>query len=83
MFLFLNRCVYGASVCARTASDALVSVNNVLAVALSDAANRASICASAAADALIGNFVSHLEKPPLNFVHLYSNTTLKKIKSIY
>ena len=82
MFLFLNRCVYRASVCARTASDALVCIDNVLAVTLSDAANGASICASAAADALIGNFVSHLEKPPLKFVHLYSITTLKKIKGI-
>ena len=79
MFLFLNRCVYGASVCARTASDALVSVNNVLAVALSDAANRASICASAAADALIGNFVCHDRYLHNSFSKSILSTFFKKI----
>ena len=81
MFLFLNRCVYGASVSAGTAADALVSVNNVLAVALGNATYRTSIGACATADALIGNFVCHLNN--LHFCcHIYSITSVKKIKYI-
>jgi len=51
--LFLSRCSYGACICASAAADALISVDNVLAVAFGNARNRAAVCASAAADALI------------------------------
>ena len=59
--LFLSGSVYGTSVSAATAAYAIVSVDNVLTVALGDAAGRASISASAARNALIGNLISHLE----------------------
>ena len=59
--LFLRRSTYRTSVCARTAADALVSVDYVLAIALGDAAGGASVCASATADAFVRNFVCHLE----------------------
>ena len=59
--LFLCRSTYRTSVCTRTAADAFVSVDNVLTVALRDAAGGASIGASAAADAFVRNFVCHLE----------------------
>ncbi len=58
--LFLSRCSYGASVCTVTAADALISVDNVLAIAFGNARSGATVCASAAADALIGNLVCHL-----------------------
>ena len=51
---------YGAIVSAGTAIDALVSVDNVLAILLGDSLNGAGISASAAADALVKiNLVSH------------------------
>ena len=59
--LFLRRSTYRTSVCARTAADALVSVDYVLAIALGDAAGGASVCASATADAFVRNFVCHRE----------------------
>ena len=62
--LLLGRCCNGACISARTAGNALVSVDYVLAVALSDASNGARVSASAAGDALIRNFVSHLNLPP-------------------
>ena len=62
--LFLYGSTNGAGICARAAADALISVDNVLAVAFGDAANRASICTSATADAFIGNLVCHFKKPP-------------------
>ena len=60
MFLFLNGCVYGASICARTAADALVSIDNVLAIAFRNAIGRTCICACATADAFIRNLVCHV-----------------------
>ena len=51
----LNR----ASICARTAVNALVRVNYVLAVLLADSLNGAFLSASAASDAIIIDFVSH------------------------
>ena len=68
--LFLSGSAYGTSVSAAAAAYAIVSVDNVLTVALGDAAGRASISASAARNALIGNLISHLEN-------------LQKIISIY
>ena len=62
--LFLSGSVYGASICARTAADALISIDDVLTVAFGNARYGASICASAAADALIGNLVCHDKQPP-------------------
>ena len=62
--LLLCGSAYRASVSASAAADALVSVDNVLAVTLGNTSNRARICASTAADTFIGNFVCHLEKPP-------------------
>ena len=59
MELFLSRSAYGASVCTRAAAYALVSVDNVLAVTLGYASNRACISASAASDAFIGNLKCH------------------------
>ena len=62
--LLLCRCSYGTSVRAGTAADALVLVDNVLAIALGDAAHGTSIGASATADALIRNLVCHCYVPP-------------------
>jgi len=49
----------GANACARTAFDALICVDYVLVVALSDAFYGASILACAACDALICNYICH------------------------
>lgn len=49
----------GASRSASTAVDAVVSVDDELAVLFGNSANGAFICASAASDAFIGNLVSH------------------------
>jgi hypothetical protein len=48
-----------ASVSARTAVDAVVSVDYVLAITLADSAYRALIGTSAAGDAIIRNYVCH------------------------
>ena len=63
--LLLSGCTYGASVCAAAAAYASVSVDNVLVIALGDAAGGASISASAARDAIIRNLVCHYTIPPL------------------
>ena len=47
------------SICTAAAADALVSIDNVLAVTLGNATGRASVSTSAAGDALIGNLVCH------------------------
>lgn len=57
--LVLNRSTNRASLCTASASNALVSVDNVLTVALGNAGSGASICACAAADALVSNLVCH------------------------
>jgi hypothetical protein len=57
--LSLYRCANRASAGAGAAIDALVSVDNVLAVLLGDAAYGALVSASAAGNALIGNLISH------------------------
>ena len=73
--LLLNGRTNGASVSASAAADALISVDNVLAVSLGDAANRTTVSASAAADAFVSNLESHREKPPFFwspiFYHIY------------
>ena len=66
--LLLNGRTNGASVSASAAADALISVDNVLAVSLGDAANRTTVSASAAADAFVSNLESHREKPPFFLV---------------
>ena len=53
----LNR----ASICARAAVNALVGIDNVLAVLLADSLNRALLSASAASDAIISNLVCHCD----------------------
>ena len=67
MELFLSRSAYGASVSARAAAYALVSVDNVLAITLGNATGGACISASAASDAFIGNLKCHNSKPPFSF----------------
>ena len=62
--LFLNRSAYRTNVCAVAAGDALVSVDNELAVTLGNARGRATICACATSDALISNLESHCDYPP-------------------
>lgn len=57
--LFFCRSAYGASICARTAGYAFVSVDNILAVAFGNAAGGASILASAARNAFVRNLVCH------------------------
>ena len=59
--LFFCRSANGANVCAATAANTLVSVDNELAVTLGDATNGASVSASAAANAFIRNLVCHLK----------------------
>ena len=49
----------GASTCARTAVDALSSIDNVLVFALRDAAYGTLVRACAARDAIIINLISH------------------------
>jgi hypothetical protein len=63
MELLLNRCSNGANLCAVSATDAFICVDNVD-VALGDAGNGAFAGASAACDASVSNLVSHLIIPP-------------------
>ena len=74
MFLFLNGCVYGASICARTAADALVSVDNVLAVTLRNAGSGATVCACATSDALVTNLKCHCKILRKTFGREYTHT---------
>ena len=67
MELFLSRSAYGASVSARAAAYALVSVDNVLAITLGNATGGACISASATSDAFIRNLKCHNSKPPFSF----------------
>ena len=57
--LALNRSTNGASASASAALDALIGIDDVLAVALGDGIHGAFSLASAAADAFIGDDVSH------------------------
>ena len=54
----------GAGICTRTAANALVSVDYVLAITLGNATGGASVSASATADAIIRNLVCHFCIPP-------------------
>ncbi len=62
--LFFSGCANRTCICARTAANALVSIDYVFAITFGDATGRASILASAAVDAFIGNLVCHFDKPP-------------------
>ncbi len=62
--LFLGRCANRARVCARTAANALVSIDYVFAVALGNATGGARVCTCTTADALVGNLVCHSDIPP-------------------
>ena len=62
--LVLNGSVNGTSVFAASAANALISVDNVLAVALRDAAGGASISTSATRDASVSNLECHYWIPP-------------------
>ena len=57
--LALNRSANGAGASASAALDALIGIDDVLAVALGDGIHGAFSLASAAADAFIGDDVSH------------------------
>ena len=50
---------YGACLCARAAVDALISVDYIYAITLSDSLNGTLSCASAATDAIFRNSVCH------------------------
>ena len=80
--LLLNRSANRAGVCTRAAADALVSVDNVLAVTLGNARNGASISASAAANALVSNLVCHVFYLQNKFVYTYFIISLEKIKGL-
>jgi hypothetical protein len=62
--LFLNGSVNGAGLCAVSAIDACLSVDNELAVTLSNSLNGAICSACAASDAIIGNLKCHGYVPP-------------------
>ena len=49
----------GTYACASAAIDAVVCIDNILAVALCDAAYGTFVCASTACDAIIGNLICH------------------------
>ncbi len=55
---------YRTSICTATAADALISVDNILAVTLGNATGGTCVSACAARDALIGNLVCHSLIPP-------------------
>jgi len=57
--LFLSRSANRAYVCAVTAGDALISIDNELAITLGNAGSGATVCACTARDALITNLESH------------------------
>ena len=59
--LLFNRSAYRASLSTGTAANALVSVDNVLAITLGNASSGASVCASSARNALVGNLVCHVK----------------------
>ena len=80
--LLLRGSSYGTSICTAAAANALVSVDNVLAVTLGDAAGGASISASAASDALIRNLVCHVYYLQINLSILYFNISSEKIKRL-
>ena len=61
MCLFLRDRVVGAFCCAGTAVHALIGVDDVLAVALADAADRTDVSASAAHYTVVIDYVCHLK----------------------
>ena len=71
----LNR----ASICARTAVNALVGVNYVLAVLLADSLNGAFLSASAASDAIISILYAIVTPPYVVVAILYHKFGKKEI----
>ena len=57
--LRLGRCADRANACASAATDALICINYIFAVAFADRSNRAFAGTSTAGNAVIGNFVCH------------------------
>lgn len=57
--LFLNRSANRAVACASTTRNALISVDNVDAVAFCDTAARTSVNTSATSDAIVCNLICH------------------------
>ncbi len=65
--LFFSRSAYGASICASAAGDALVSVNNELAVTLGNASYGATVSTCTARDAFVRNLVCHIKNTSIFF----------------
>jgi hypothetical protein len=57
--LTFNNALYGATVCASSALDALICVDFELVVAFADSLNRARSSTCTALDTIISNFVCH------------------------
>ena len=70
--LFGSRSLYGASTLASTALNALVGIDNILAVLFGNSAYRANISAGTAADASRSNLISHVYTPPLECAFIVS-----------
>ena len=68
--LSLLRSTYGACIYAGTATDALVSVDFILAITLNNCFHGASLNASAAGYAIIGNLICHWFVPPVVFLKI-------------
>ena len=60
----------GAGICARTAVQASIGVDDVLGITSRDSTDGASICASAAADACRTDLISH-ESTSINIWYSY------------
>ena len=58
--LFFGRSSDRANVCARTAADAFVGIDNVFAVAFADCADRATFRACAAHNAVVTDHICHI-----------------------
>ena len=70
MELLSLRSAYRASVCASTAINALVSVDNVDSITLSDSFAGALISACTACYAIFRNLVCHFHVPPINLIDI-------------
>ena len=68
--LFLNRSINRTAACTSTTRNTLVSVDNVLAITLSDASARTSISTSTTSDAIVCNLISHGKHLHINFTLL-------------
>ena len=68
--LVLYRSIYRSCASASTALDALFSVDNILAIAFRNTANRALRSTCAASDAVIIDFICHSYTPPIKLSKL-------------